>query len=87
MENYDHGHQMVPSDLTLRFRALKSLLVEKWLVDPAALDALIDIYEQKSAPRKGKRIIAQAWVDLHYKQRLLSEHCRDRGAPRRATGL
>ena len=37
-----HGHHSVPSDLALRVKALESLLVEKGLVDPAALDALID---------------------------------------------
>jgi len=43
----DHGHQPVPSELALRVEALESLLVEKGLVDPAALDALIDTYEHK----------------------------------------
>jgi nitrile hydratase len=42
---HDHGQQTVPSDITLRVKALESLLVEKGLVDPAALDALIDTYE------------------------------------------
>ena len=49
---HDHGHQAVPSDLTLRVKALESLLVEKGLVDPAALDALIDTYEYRSAQRR-----------------------------------
>ena len=48
-----HGHQTVPSDLALRVKALESLLVEKGLVDPAALDALIDTYEHKIGPRNG----------------------------------
>jgi hypothetical protein len=43
----DHGHQPVPLDLALRVEALESLLVEKGLVDPAALDGLIDNYEPK----------------------------------------
>ena len=50
-EQHDHGHQQVPSDLALCVRALESLLVEKGLVDPAALDALIDAYEHKIGPR------------------------------------
>ena len=69
----DHDHQVVPSDLTLRTKALESLLVEKGLVDPAALDALIDTYEHKVGPRNGARVVARAWVDPAYKKRLLRE--------------
>jgi nitrile hydratase len=67
-----HEHQAVPSDLTLRVKALESLLVEKGLVDPAALDVLIDTYEHKIGPRNGARVVARAWVDPGFKQRLLS---------------
>jgi nitrile hydratase len=69
---HDHG-QVVPSDLTLRVKALESLLVEKGLVDPAALDALIDTYEHKVGPRNGARVVARAWVDPAYKKRLLTD--------------
>jgi nitrile hydratase len=71
--DHDHDHQVVPSDLTLRVKALESLLVEKGLVDPAALDALIDTYEHKVGPRNGARVVARAWVDPTYKQRLLTD--------------
>jgi nitrile hydratase subunit alpha len=71
--DHDHDHQVVPSDLTLRVKALESLLVEKGLVDPAALDALIDTYEHKVGPRNGARVVARAWVDPAYKQRLLTD--------------
>jgi nitrile hydratase len=64
---------VVPSDLTLRVKALESLLVEKGLVDPAALDALIDTYEHKVGPRNGARVVARAWVDPAYKKRLLTD--------------
>jgi nitrile hydratase subunit alpha len=70
---HDHEHQAVPSDLALRVKALESLLVEKGLVDPAALDALIDTYENKVGPRNGARVVARAWVDPAYKGRLLSD--------------
>jgi len=70
---HDHDHQVVPSDLTLRVKALESLLVEKGLVDPAALDALIDTYEHKVGPRNGARVVARAWVDPAYKKRLLTD--------------
>src|SRR5438477_5741469 len=72
-QDHDHDHQVVPSDLTLRTKALESLLVEKGLVDPAALDALIDTYEHKVGPRNGARIVARAWVDPAYRKRLLGD--------------
>ncbi len=70
---HDHEHQAVPSDPALRVKALESLLVEKGLVDRAALDALIDAYEHKIGPRNGARVVARAWADPAYKQRLLSD--------------
>ena len=70
---HDHEHQAVPSDPTLRVKALESLLVEKGLVDPAALDALIDTYEHKVGPRNGAKVVARAWVDPAFKARLLTD--------------
>jgi nitrile hydratase subunit alpha len=70
---HDHSHQAVPSDLALRTKSLESLLVEKGLVDPAALDALVDAYEHKIGPRNGARVVAHAWVDPDYKRRLLKD--------------
>jgi len=69
----EHDHQELPSDPALRVMALESLLVEKGLVDPAALDALIDAYEHKIGPRNGARVVARAWVDIEYKKRLLAD--------------
>jgi nitrile hydratase len=69
----DHAHQAVPSDLTLRVKALESLLVEKGLVDPAALDRIVDTFETKIGPRNGARVVARAWVDPAFKQRLLND--------------
>jgi len=69
---HDHEHQAVPSDLALRVKSLESLLVEKGLVDRAALDALIDTYQHKVGPRNGARVVARAWVDPAYRQRLLT---------------
>ena len=68
---HDHDHQVVPSDPALRVKALESLLVEKGLVDPAALDVLVDTFENKVGPRNGARLVARAWVDPSYKERLL----------------
>jgi nitrile hydratase len=67
-----HEHQTVPSDMTLRVKAIESLLIEKGLVDPAALDALVDTYENKVGPRNGAQVVARAWVDPVYKKRLLA---------------
>ncbi len=68
-----HDHQALPSDMTLRVRSLESLLVEKGLVDPAALDALVDTFENKVGPRNGARVVAKAWTDPAYKRRLLAD--------------
>jgi len=54
-------------------RALESLLTEKGLVDPAALDALIDTYETQIGPRNGAQVVAMAWTDPAFKQRLLAD--------------
>jgi nitrile hydratase len=75
-EHGHHDHQVVPSDPALRVKALESLLTEKGLVDPKALDALIDTYENKIGPRNGARVVARAWVDPAYKQRLLADGTR-----------
>jgi nitrile hydratase subunit alpha len=71
-QDHDHNHQVVPSDLALRVKSLESLLVDKGLVDRAALDALVDTYEHKIGPRNGARVVAKAWTDSAYKQRLLT---------------
>ena len=68
-----HDHQVVPSDFALRVKSLESLLVEKGLVDRAALDTLVDSYEHKIGPRNGARVVARAWSDPAYKQRLLTD--------------
>ena len=71
--DHEHEHQAVPNDPTLRVKALESLLTEKGLVDPAALDAIIDTYEHRVGPHTGARVIARAWVDPEYKKRLLAD--------------
>src|SRR5260370_33501094 len=68
----DKTYQAVPSDLALRVKALESLLVAKGLVERCALDALADAYERKIGPRNGARVVARAWVDDAYRQRLLT---------------
>jgi len=59
------------ADVALRVKALESLLVEKKLVDPKALDAVVELYETKIGPHNGAKVIAKAWTDPDYKKRLL----------------
>ena len=72
---HDHEHflQDVPSDPALRVKALESLLVEKGLVDPEAIDAWLDIYENKVGPHIGARIVARAWVNPDFRRRLIAD--------------
>jgi nitrile hydratase subunit alpha len=71
--DHEHDHTEPPSGIELRVKALESLLIEKGLVDPAALDELIDIYEHKIGPRNGAAVVAKAWADPAYKARLLDD--------------
>jgi nitrile hydratase len=80
--DHEHGHhhadnheggQDLPSETALRVKALESLLVEKGLVDPAALDVVIDAYEHRIGPRNGARVVARAWTDSTYKASLLAD--------------
>lgn len=70
--SHDHDHEL-PSDLALRVKAIESLLVERGLVDPTALDELIDTYQHRIGPRNGARVVARAWSDDGYRQRLLDK--------------
>jgi len=70
-DGHEHGHE---SDaLALRVEAIESLLVEKGLVDPAAVDEIVRYYEQDVGPMHGARVVARAWVDPEYRRRLLAD--------------
>src|SRR6516165_480543 len=73
--HHDHAGdaQTAPSDIALRVKALESLLVEKGLVDPAALDAIVETYEHKVGPRIGARVVARAWINPGFKARLIAD--------------
>lgn len=73
--SHDHSdsHSKVPSETELRVKALESLLVEKGLVDPKALDALIETYENKVGPKNGAKVVAKAWIDEKFKTWLLTD--------------
>lgn len=69
----DAPHSHLPSEPALRVKALESLLVDKGLVDPAALDALIDTYETKIGPKNGAKVVARSWVDPEFRRWLLED--------------
>ena len=69
-DGHDHSHL---SETELRVRALESLLTEKGLIDPDALDAIVDRYENKVGPRNGAKVVARAWTDPDFKKFLLED--------------
>mgnify|MGYP001206954507 CR=1 FL=1 len=71
--NQPHAHSVLPSDAELRVNALETLLIRKGLIDSEALDAIIDIYENKIGPKNGARVVAKAWSDPVFKARLLED--------------
>lgn len=71
-EHGEHDHNAPESGPALRVKALETILIEKGLVDPAALDAIVDTYEHQVGPRNGARVVARAWTDPAYKRRLLA---------------
>jgi nitrile hydratase len=70
---HDHDHGSELSEMQLRVRALETILTEKGYVDPAALDQIVEACETKIGPHNGARIVARAWVDPEFKQRLLED--------------
>jgi nitrile hydratase subunit alpha len=69
----ERGQQTVPSEITLRVKALESLLIDKGFVDRATLDRIVETFETQIGPRNGARVVARAWVDPEYKKRLLAD--------------
>lgn len=71
--DHSHDHTEPPSDLTLRVKALESLLVEKGLVNLDTLNTIIDTYEHKVGPRNGAHVVAKAWTDPQFKAALMHD--------------
>jgi len=71
--DHDDPHALLPSDPALRVKALETLLVQKGLIDPAALDEIIDTYENKIGPRNGARVVVKAWTDPGFRAALLED--------------
>jgi nitrile hydratase len=73
-EEHEHQHQGTElTDVALRVRTLESLLVEKGLVDPKALDLIIETYETTIGPHYGAKVIARSWVDPRFRKLLLTD--------------
>jgi nitrile hydratase len=68
----DHDHSEM-SEVAARVKALETILVDKGYVDPAALDAIVETYETKVGPRNGARVVARAWSDAGFRERLLAD--------------
>lgn len=64
--DHDHHHDNRYSDMQARVKALETVLTEKGLIDPAAIDAIVETYETKIGPRNGARVVAKAWSDPHF---------------------
>jgi nitrile hydratase len=62
-DDHHHDHDNHYSDMQARVKALESLLTEKGLIDPAAIDAIVETYETKVGPRNGAAVVAKAWSD------------------------
>ncbi len=72
-DHHDHPHALLPPDPALRVKALETILTDKGLVDPAALDAIIDAYENRIGPRNGAHVVARAWSDPEFRSALLED--------------
>ena len=70
-KNHQHGEE--PKDITLRVKALESLLLDKGLVDERGLDEIIETYEHKIGSHNGAKVVARAWIEPSYKEWLLSD--------------
>ena len=70
---HDHPHSLLPSDPALRVKALETILVAKGLVDPAAMEAILETYERKVGPHFGAAVVAKAWADPAFRDRLVAD--------------
>jgi nitrile hydratase len=71
--SHDHDHDHDHDDVAVRAAALEALLVEKGLVSTDAIDAVVDLYENDVGPQNGARVVARAWVDDAYRERLRTD--------------
>ena len=69
----DSAHTLLPSDPALAVKALETVLSDKGLIEPGALDAIIDTYENDIGPKNGAAVVAKAWVDDGFREALLQD--------------
>jgi nitrile hydratase len=72
-DDHPAHHPRPPTEVELRVKALEALLVEKGLVSSDAIDAVIEHYERDVGPQNGAKVVARAWVDPAYGERLLRD--------------
>lgn len=72
-ESEHHHHNKPLSEIEERVKKLAAVLIEKQLVDPETLDKLVDTYEHRVGPKNGARVVARAWADDAYRNRLLTD--------------
>ncbi|WP_282158072.1 nitrile hydratase subunit alpha [Shimia thalassica] len=71
--DHDHPHALLPPDPALRVKALETILTDKGLIDPAALDEIIDTYQNKIGPQNGAKVVAKMWSDPEFRAAMLSD--------------
>lgn len=72
-DDHDHDHSLLPSEPALRVRAIETLLVEKGLIDPEAIDAVVEMFSNQIGPQNGAQVVAKAWTDPDYRERLFKD--------------
>ena len=72
-DSHSHSHTDVPKAPALRIKAIETVLAEKGLIDPMAIEEVVQAYETKIGPRNGAQVVARAWVDPSFKERLLAD--------------
>lgn len=72
-EQHGSDHIQAEIDVALRTKALETLLVEKGLITTDVIDEIVRLYEQDIGPLNGAKVVAKAWTDPAYKQRLLED--------------
>ena len=72
-EGHGHHHPRPASAVELRARALEALLAERGLVSTDAIDAVVELYENDVGPQNGAKVVARAWLDEAYWERLSTD--------------
>jgi nitrile hydratase len=72
-DHSDHPHSLLPPEPALRVKALETILTRKGLIDPAALEEIIDTYENRIGPQNGAQVVARAWADADFRKALLAD--------------